>query len=636
MAERFKGRPLAGILLFTDGNATDLQTGKEIPGLPPVYPVVIGNEQPVRDLALQQVRATQTDFEDAPISAQADVLATGYRGEPIVVRLLDNATGKMLSEQTSSPRQDNDLVSFRFQFRPEKPGISFYRVEVRAKSELSSSGAVVKTQEATLANNSRLIVADRGQGPYRILYVSGRPNWEYKFLNRALAEDSQLQLVGLIRVARREPKFSFIGRAGESSNPLYRGFGNQAPEEVERYDQPVLIRLNTKDEVELSAGFPQKAEDLYGYDAVVVDDLEAAFFSPAQAQLLQKFVSERGGGFVMLGGMETFQNGKYQRTPIGDMLPVYLDPVEGPPGAGPVQMEFTPEGFLQSWARLRETEGAERDRLKDMVPFQVLNKVKRVKPGATVVASVTGKDEAHYPAIVVQRFGLGRTAAVTVGDLWRWGLRNAGARKDLDKAWRQFMRWVVSEVPRKVELTVQAPSVESGTGMRLQVRVRDDQFKPLDNATVRLVVERVASISGGELATNALKLTAEESTSEAGLYEATYVPRGPGGYLAQAWVTNSTGVELGHASAGWTSDPSAEEFKSLKPNVALLEALARHTGGEVIRLDSLESFARGLPNRQAPVMETWTRPFWHTPALFLLALGCFISEWGLRRWKGMP
>ena len=389
--------------------------------------------------------------------------------------------------------------------------------------------------------------------------------------------------------------------------------------------------------MELRAGFPQKAEDLYGYDAVVVDDLEAAFFSPEQAQLLQKFVSERGGGFVMLGGTESFQNGKYHRTPIGDMLPVYLDPVEEPPGAGLVQMEFTREGFLQSWARLRETETAEKDRLKEMVPFQVLNKVKRVKPGATVVASVIGKDEAKYPAIVVQRFGQGRTAAVTVGDLWRWGMmRKAGARQDLDKAWRQFMRWVVNEVPRKVELTVQAPAVEDGVGKRLQVRVRDDKFEPLDNAAVRLDIEQVASIPGGESGTNTLHLTAEESTIEAGLYEATYVPRWPGGYLAAAWVTNSAGVQLGNATAGWAADPAADEFKSLTPNIPLLEALARHTGGEVIRLDSLERFARGLPNRQAPVMEAWTRPFWHTPVLFLLALVCFVSEWGLRRWKGMP
>ena len=79
-----------------------------------------------------------------------------------------------------------------------------------------------------------------------MLYVSGRPNWEYKFLHRAVEADEQTQLVGLIRIAKREPKFEFRGRAGESSNPLFRGFGNQSKEEIERYDQPVLVRLNTR------------------------------------------------------------------------------------------------------------------------------------------------------------------------------------------------------------------------------------------------------------------------------------------------------------------------------------------------------------------------------------------------------
>ena len=35
-------------------------------------------------------------------------------------------------------------------------------------------------------------------------------------------------------------------------------------------------------------------------------------------------------------------------------------------------------------------------------------------------------------------------------------------------------------------------------------------------------------------------------------------------------------------------------------------------------------------------MEAWTYPFWHTPGMFALALACFLAEWGLRRWKGMP
>ncbi|MFM8334496.1 MAG: hypothetical protein ACKODK_02950, partial [Opitutaceae bacterium] len=147
-------------------------------------------------------------------------------------------------------------------------------------------------------------------GPFRVLYVSGRPNWEYKFLNRAVQGDEQVQLVGLIRVAKREPKFDFRGREGETSNPLFRGFGSQAADEVQRYDQPVLVRLNTKDEIELRAGFPRTPEELYGYHAVILDDLEAEFFTRDQAVLLQKFVSERGGGLLMLGGMECFHEGR--------------------------------------------------------------------------------------------------------------------------------------------------------------------------------------------------------------------------------------------------------------------------------------------------------------------------------------
>ncbi len=104
---------------------------------------------------------------------------------------------------------------------------------------------------------------------------AGRPNWEFKFLRRAIEEDQQVQLVALVRIARREPKFDFRGRAGESTNPLFRGFGKPGDETAETYDKPVLVRLGTEDAAELRDGFPKTAEDLYRYHAIIVDDLEA-------------------------------------------------------------------------------------------------------------------------------------------------------------------------------------------------------------------------------------------------------------------------------------------------------------------------------------------------------------------------
>ena len=77
-------------------------------------------------------------------------------------------------------------------------------------------------------------------------------------MNRALDDDDQVQLVGLIRVARREPKFDFRGRTGETSNPLFRGFDNQPKDETAQYDQPVLERQNTRDQAGWPAAFPAR------------------------------------------------------------------------------------------------------------------------------------------------------------------------------------------------------------------------------------------------------------------------------------------------------------------------------------------------------------------------------------------
>ena len=636
VAERYQGRPLAGMLLFTDGNATDLGGGlPDLSGLPAVYPVMIGGEEPMRDISVQQAHVSQTSFEDAPVTIQADVTTAGYAGADIVAQLFDQA-GKKVEEQSLRGARDAETRTFRFQFKPAQSGLSFYRLRVSARDELEQFADARLSREATLANNSRVLVVDRGRGPYRILYVAGRPNWEYKFLNRAVQEDEQIQLVGLIRVARREPKFDFRGRAGETSNPLYRGFGNQAREEVERYDQPVLVRLNTRDEFELRSGFPQTPEDLYAYHAVILDDLEAGFFTPDQAALLQKFVSERGGGFLMLGGMESFQKGQYQRTPIGDMLPVYLDRADESKPPAQLRLNLTREGWLQSWARLHDNEADEKARLQGMPPFQVLNRVREVKPGASVIASVADDSGKEHPALVVQRFGRGRTAALTLGDLWRWGLRDAESHRDMDKAWRQMLRWLVADVPNRVELQAQPSPGEPTGAMLLQVRARDPKFQPLDNAVVTLTVQPLMLEDKTHAGTNTVRLPAEPSLSEAGLYQASYVPHDSGGYQVSAFVTNAVGAEAGRAEAGWSTDLAAEEFRSLKPNRALLEAIARQTGGEVIPASGLEEFARRLPHRQAPVMEAWTFPLWHTPVMFALALACLLAEWGLRRWKGMP
>ncbi len=624
VADRYRGQNLAGIILLTDGATTD--PGAPLQDVPPVYPVLLGAKAPAHDLGIASTTVSQTSFEDAPVTVQAEITASGYARREIVGELFALEAGAakakpVLTESLVVPPEAGK-VSLRFQLRPAKTGVLFYRLHVGAKGEEISA-------EATAANNDAVIAVERRRGPYRVLYTAGRPNWEYKFLHRAVEADDQTQLVALLRIAKREAKFEFRGRAGESSNPLFRGFGNQAKDEVEQYDQPVFIRLNTEDAKELSGGFPKTPEELFRYRALILHDVEAEFFTAQQMSLIQRFVSDRGGTLLMLGGAEGFVEGRYQHTAVGDMLPIYLDRPAAQAPAGELSLALTREGWLQPWVRLRPTENEERHRLGELPALEVLNRAGAAKPAASVLATVSdGRQE--YPALVTQQYGRGRTAALLVGDLFHLGLGDEQRGKDLAKAWRQIVRWLVADVPDRVELRTE-PAADA-QGMRISIKARDAKFLPLDNARVAL---KVTALRADGQAAAPIALEAPAVASESGLYEATYIPRETGGYRVEATVTDAAGAVIGETEGGWATNLALAEYHSLAPDRAAMEALAKQTGGKVVEAAELPALVKELPSMRMPVVEHWSKPLWHTPVVFLFALACLIGEWGLRRSRGL-
>lgn len=634
LGRRFRGLPLAGVLLFTDGNRTDA-VDLDAADLPPIYPVIPPTRGNPRDLGLRRVSVSQTNFEEAPVVVRAEVVPAGFRGEPVVGVVLDEA-GSELARQELTAAGDGEPLGFRFQVRPPRKGVNFYRVQAFAAGDEPQVRAGAPGEppsgEQTLANNARQVVVDQGGGPYRVLYLGGRPNWEFKYIRRALADDPQVDLVGMIRIAVRQPKFDFRNPRDRSTSPLFKGFDNTDADSVESADQPVLVRLGTEDEAELRDGFPKTAEELYRYHAIVLDDLEAGFFTADQLALIRNFVSVRGGGLLMLGGPDSFAEGKYDRTPVGELLPVYLNnrPVVGVgPGAGDYRLSLTREGWLQPWVRLRTTEDDERRRLGAMPPFQTVSRVGSLKPGAVVLAEARGPAGDTAPALVAQPFGQGQVGALLIADLWRWGLRREDPEQsDLERAWRQAVRWLVADVPGRVEVITRPGDDPAAPTVELSVRVKDAAYRPLDNAAVAL---EVRGPEGENLA-----LVAEPDGREAGRYSTTFVARRPGSYRIVATATAPDGSAVGSREAGWVAQPSADEFARLEPDRDYLQQLADRTGGELVDGDRLDAFVAGLSARSAPITEPWTAPIWHQPLYFLLALACFGAEWALRRINGLP
>ncbi|MGH7129341.1 MAG: glutamine amidotransferase, partial [Planctomycetaceae bacterium] len=392
---------------------------------------------------------------------------------------------------------------------------------------------------------------------------------------------------------------------------------------------PGIVRLGTRNEEELRDGFPTTEEELFSFAAVILDDVEAEFFNHEQMALLKRFVSERGGGLLMLGGQESFAGGGYRHTPVADVLPVYVDAASAPAARPPYRLTLSREGWLEPWARLRTTEAEELERFDAMPGFKTLNHVEGVKPGGTVIARAADETGRQFPALAAQRYGRGRCAALMIGDLWRWQLARTDDSDDHDKAWRQMLRWLVSDVPDRIELTIEPRPDIAPAAVALRVRARGEDFAALDNAGVRF---EITPPDGGD----PIRMEAEASLDEPGAYDVVYVPRAAGAYRVAATVTDEAGEEAGVKETGWAGEPAVEEFRALTPNVALLKRLAEDTGGKVIAADGLQEFAENLATRDVPITEPWSYPLWHQSWVFLLAIACFAGEWGLRRWKGLP
>jgi len=633
LQDRFENRPLAGILLFTDGNVADrelIEVFEKRVDAVPVYPVIVKGGEALEDLSLTGVEVTQSSFEDAPVTMMAEVSSQGLDAKGVVVRVKD-LEGKVVATEARR-LGSKGKESIRLQVPSSNSGVSFYSVELSLSP--GKNGKKVR-EEATLENNRRMVAVDRKSGPYRILYVSGRPNWEYKFLRRAVIRDAEVELVGLIRAARREPKFEWRGRTGETSNPLFRGFNSDLPEEEQRYDQPVLVRLNTRDKEELREGFPKTPEALFGeYRAIILDDVEAEFFTREQMDLLERFVSTRGGSLLMLGGAESFREGGYDKTPIGQMLPVYLDQLDADEAGRPLmatRLSLTREGWLEPWVRLRKDQDKEDIRLAYMPEFHVANHVSAIKPGASLLAVLSDEETRRYPALVTQRYGSGRSGAYLLGDVWRWGMKDPELREDMEKSWRQLMRWLVVDTPDLIEFSHSQQSVGDGEGVNFSVQVRDKAFHA--NAEASVKIEVFNGTKGGE---KTAELYGEADLEEDGHFVANFYPRVEGAYRAKLVANGKDGEKLGEREVGWVRNSSADELRQLKPDRSILERLAAATGGRVLELNEVMAFVKKeLPAMETPVTEHWSRPLWHAPWLFMTALLLLLGEWGLRRWKGV-
>ncbi len=636
--QEWEGNHLSAVILFSDGIQQPLRPDRQSIGdspRVPVYTVGTDTDSQWRDLSIENVSIKRTPFDLSPIIFNASLQATGFAGKQVAVDVLEST--RVIETKRVEIETKDSAIPVQLRVTPSRPGWTEYTMRVRLEEKepvQDSASAPVPARSGSdrvKENNSRRFVMDNRSKEYRILYVSGRPNWEHSFVRRALLEDDQLKMSSLIRISAAERKFVYRGARTSMTNPLFEGFDNDR-EKYGRYDEPVYMRLGVK-ESELADGFPSKAEDLFSYHAIVFGDVERDFFTLEQLDQVREFVSKRGGSLLVLGGPRAFTEGGFSGTPIENMLPVQM----GLPG------ETLDEETLQEPFQTRSTIDGERSgawpldtdpetsRLRwEMMPSLFgLNAFTLTRAGATVWARTRSRNPEMdgFPLFAIQRYGQGRCAVLAAGETWPWRMKSKQSPFAHERIWRQIIRSLVMDTPKPIVLRGKEDAYPTSQPIRFGITVRDEQFNAMEG--LQTGVSLIAP--SGET----VPLPVDESIQETGLYTCEFVPIEAGTHRLTIRAADAQGKPVGELEDAVMVEPDRREWLHPRSNPERLKTIARKTGGEFVPLERMAELVGQIPWIPTQESERARIHLWYHPGFFFLLPLLMAVEWLIRRRGGL-
>lgn len=380
--------------------------------------------------------------------------------------------------------------------------------------------------------------------------------------------------------------------------------------------------------------------DKQHYDVIIIGDVGAGRFSGGDPRVLAKvheLVKDRGTGLLMMGGMDSFGEKDWRKTPIAELLPVDLSEV------GQVNEEFaiepTAKGLSHFVMRLSENEVFNKDLWRKLPKLSGMNRMGRERAGATVLAVRSGTET---PLLVYHTFGAGRTMAFACDTTHNWiHLHKPRITEGLEahaRFWRQMVLFLAKqdEIDGNVWIKPDARRLAAGDRLGFSVGMVGKGGTELKDARFEVTVH-------GPQKTDFPLQTARDNGVERGLFWNTYAP-GEYRFTVSAHGADSDGKEIsGRTSARFLVYQDDAEMRVRAANHSELGKLAQAGGGKFHLASELPAFLQDLersPSPQnTPKTELW--PDWRRTSLsgfhvgfFILFVGVLCLEWGLRRTWG--
>lgn len=581
--ERFRGQPLARVLLLSDGIDT---TGT-------AKTATIGTGAPVDTFELekeftakakgQRVSIASCDYPARVVvgwdqEIRVGLMASGMSGQTITVQLWRD--GLKEKEEAVAFNEDEQTRPVVFPLAPMRPGMMQYEVRVISPAADKEAQAYPFLVEALAPGK-------------RILYIENSLGFDFKFLRRAVVSDRNLQLSAFVRWADgRIVSMGERGAAGEAKLDF-------------------------------------TAQGLGKYSVVMLGDLAPSALTPEQYEALREFVN-RGGGLVLIGGPNLLASPDLSRTALGELSPVKL-PAEYREVNVPVRI--TDAGLRHP------VFGPLFANVKDFPPLLSANVGHGLGPTAEVLieGNVNGKT---IPIIAAQRYGQGRVVDVMTNTVWRWRLAArtwSQEKSPYDTFWTQLMDWLIPKEQEKsggsrIDLFTERPNYLLGERPELRAIVRLSDFSVLPPSTLPVEV-KTPDGKTFKYSLRAAKLPGPSGREIDG-YRAEVEPNVPGVFsVTSSLILGQTKLE---GDTRFVVTKPVTEMTGKPIDRAFLRHVSEATGGRFYTLAEAGGWLNNIHYPQQQFTRLQLADWWNHPLVLLLFVGCLAADWIARKLWNLP
>ncbi len=572
VVSRYGGEAVAAVVLLTDGASNQGQDPLEVARRMrekdiPIYPIGFGLPNP-RDLRLENLVVQEVVFKDDEVLARVQVIAPGFADREVEAILkLDGA------ETASQPVVLTDEPQWiEIPFIPDKGGTFRLDITIDPLPE-----ETVK-ENNTIGQTIRVI-----DEQIKVLYIEGRPRWEYRYLRQVLRRDHRLDV-------------KFIMTEGDS--------------DLAKYSREYLTR------------FPTDAAGAFRFDLVIVGDVRSSFFQSEELTRIEELIRTRGGSFLMIAG-KSYAPDDYEGTVIENMLPIRL---AGGKRAIPQQVypALTTAGRRSSVVRLDKNDDRDAALWKRVRPLFSVPAVNDVKPGAMVLIGLSGSEsDRSYPLMVWHRYGTGKSLFLATDQLWR--LRFKTGDRYHARLWGQTIQFLTLSrlLGENRQISIQTDRKEYRTGQTVQIyaNVLDETYTPVKSEEYTVYIKRKGSLDP----TKAIVLDSVPESE--GLFQGYAEVDKEGRYQLKAGRHEESVSNLVEF------DVRTQSLEQLQPALQIdsLRKFGEISGGKYFGIHDLAKLRKTIGGEEKTTIVKREKELWDLWVVLVVIVLCTGTEWFVRR-----